>query len=99
MIITEKPQAAMKIASALGKSDKRNIQGVPYYEINRNGKKIVVACAVGHLFTLKQNSYAKEMPTFNISWVPNFMARKGADFTKSGSKFKIVFKEGHKWEY
>jgi len=81
LIITEKPQAAMKISSALGKSKKYNFQNVPYYEVDRNGKKIIVVCAVGHLFTLKQKDQGQKIPVFNISWVPNFMARKN-DFTK-----------------
>ncbi|MBI2043376.1 DNA topoisomerase I [Candidatus Pacearchaeota archaeon] len=83
MIITEKPQAAMKISSALGKSVKRDFHGIPYYEVSRNGKKIIVACAVGHLFTLKQiSSNAKDtFPVFDIKWVPNFLAKK-KDFTE-----------------
>lgn len=81
MIITEKPQAALKISSALGKSTKRNFKGVPYYEVNRQGKKIVVACAVGHLFSLKQKSSGSKVPTFDIGWFPNYLVRKG-DFTK-----------------
>ncbi|MEK6819775.1 MAG: DNA topoisomerase I [Nanoarchaeota archaeon] len=79
LIITEKPQAAMKIASALGDATKRNFQGIPYYEVSRDGKKIVVACAVGHLFTLKQMS-GKGFPVFDIKWIPNFLAKK-SDFT------------------
>jgi len=81
LIITEKPQAAMKISSALGKSKKNIFQKVPYYEINRQGKKIIVACAVGHLFTLKQKNSGQDIPIFDIKWVPNYMARKN-DFTK-----------------
>jgi DNA topoisomerase I len=81
LIITEKPQAALKIASALGKSIQKNINKVPYYEVSRGSKKIVVACAVGHLFTLKQNNVGSNIPTFDISWIPNYLARKG-DFTK-----------------
>lgn len=80
LIITEKPQAAEKIASALGAVDKRNFGGIPYYEVDRKGKNIVVACAVGHLFTLKQNTRAV-YPVFDVSWVPNYMAKKN-DFTK-----------------
>ena len=80
LVITEKPQAALKISSALGKSTKRDFHGIPYYEVNRNGEKIVVACAVGHLFTLKQ-IFRGEFPAFDIKWVPNFMAREN-DFTK-----------------
>lgn len=80
LVITEKPQAALKIADALGKSSKKNNHGVPYYEVQRDSKKIIVACAVGHLFTLKQESN-NSLPVFDIKWVPNFLVRK-ADFTK-----------------
>jgi DNA topoisomerase-1 len=81
LIITEKPQAAEKIANALGKSVKRNIHGVNYHEVDRNGRKIFVACAVGHLFTLAQKIKQSGTPVFDIYWVPNYLARK-TDFTK-----------------
>ncbi len=75
LIITEKPQAALKISSALGKSSKKNIGSVSYYEVDRGGKKIIVACAVGHLLNLtKVNS--KEIPIFDVIWVPNYMINK-----------------------
>ncbi len=80
LIITEKPQAAAKIASALGKVVKNIYQKVPYYEVDRNGKKIMVVCAVGHLFTLSQEKRVPN-PAFNITWMPNFLVRK-KDFTK-----------------
>jgi len=81
LVITEKPQAALKIANALGKAIQRNFNRVPYYEVDRKGKKIIVACAVGHLFTLKQNISGSYIPIFDISWIPNYLARK-KDFTK-----------------
>ena len=81
LIITEKPQAASKIASALGKVVKRDINKIPYYEVNRDGKKIMVACAVGHLFTLKQINSGSEFPVFGITWVPNHFVLK-KDFSK-----------------
>lgn len=81
LIITEKPQAALKIAEALGKSVKRDSHGVPYYEVDRKGKEIIVACAVGHLFTLSQISPRSTGPVFEIKWVPNYLVRKG-DFSK-----------------
>ncbi len=81
LIVTEKPQAALKIADALGKSEKRNLHGIPYYEVSRNGRKIMVACAVGHLFTLSQIQKGSGFPVFDIKWVPNYMVRK-RDFTK-----------------
>ncbi|MEK6832447.1 MAG: DNA topoisomerase I, partial [Nanoarchaeota archaeon] len=81
LIITEKPQAALKIASSLGNAVQRNFNKIPYYEVERGNKKIIVACAVGHLFTLKQKNTGYQIPVFDISWVPNYLARKG-DFTK-----------------
>lgn len=81
LVITEKPQAALKIADALGKSEKNNLHGIPYYEVNRNGARIVVACAVGHLFTLTQIQKGSGFPVFDIKWVPNYLVRK-KDFTK-----------------
>ncbi|MDD5700094.1 MAG: DNA topoisomerase I [Candidatus Nanoarchaeia archaeon] len=81
LIITEKPQAAEKIANALGKSVKRNAHGVYYHEVDRNGRKILVACAVGHLFTLTQKTRNSGIPVFDLYWAPNYMVRKN-DFTK-----------------
>ena len=81
LIITEKPQAALKIATALGKSVQKNFNRVPYYEVERNGKKIIVACAVGHLFTLKQNNPGPKLPVFDISWTPNYLVLK-RDFSR-----------------
>lgn len=81
LIITEKPQAAMKIADALGKSGKENLHGIPYYELKKDGKQIIVACAVGHLFTLTQMQKGSGYPVFDIKWVPNYVVKK-ADFTK-----------------
>jgi DNA topoisomerase-1 len=81
LIITEKPQAAMKIADALGKNKKTDGHGVSYYEVSRDGKKIIVACAVGHLFTLTQTQRGAGFPVFDIKWVPNYLVLK-KDFTK-----------------
>jgi len=81
LIITEKPQAALKIATSLGKAVKKGGRGIAYYEVDKDNKKLVVACAVGHLFTLKQEKARQKLPVFDISWVPNYIARKN-DFTK-----------------
>ncbi len=70
LIITEKPQAAEKIAYALGKPRKYSESGAPYYELEKKGRKIIVACAVGHLFTL--TSKEKGFPIFNIEWTAEF---------------------------
>ncbi len=84
LIITEKPQAAGKIAAALseGKDTKINKPGgVSYYKLKRNNKQIIVACAVGHLFAVSQTIKGIDYPIFNIGWFPNFKIKKN-DFTK-----------------
>ncbi|MCK4552668.1 DNA topoisomerase I [Candidatus Pacearchaeota archaeon] len=82
LIITEKPQAASKIAQALGKATQRVNNKISYYDVNRDGTQIIVACAVGHLLTLKQNVPGSSVPIFDISWTPNYLANKKAGFTK-----------------
>jgi DNA topoisomerase-1 len=83
LIITEKPQAADKIAAALsnGKDKKVSEKGVSYYTFEKNGKKIFVGCAVGHLFGLQQKEKGTVVPNFEIEWQPNFKS-KGASYTK-----------------
>jgi DNA topoisomerase-1 len=79
LIITEKPQAANKIALALGTSKKITNLGVPYYEVSRDHEKIVVAAAAGHLFTLVQRTRGQK-PAFDLDWVPSYQQK--AAFTK-----------------
>ncbi|MGV8152184.1 MAG: DNA topoisomerase I [Candidatus Nanoarchaeia archaeon] len=83
LIITEKPQAAAKIADALSDDTPRKISdnGVPYYELKHNNEKIVVGCAVGHLFSVSQTKKGNSYPVFDVGWFPNFEVRK-KDFTK-----------------
>jgi len=74
LIITEKPQAALKIANALGKARKYSENFVPYYYLERDGKKIIVACAVGHLLNL--SGIGKGYPIFETEWLANFKSKK-----------------------
>lgn len=81
LIITEKPQAAQKIAFALGKPNKITDAGVSYYELENDGKKIIVASAVGHLFNLTYKAGQKGWPLFELEWQPSYEREKSA-FTK-----------------
>ena len=87
LIITEKPQAALKIATALSdnKPIKKTKGKAVYYEITHNKKRIFVGCAVGHLFGLgeKVKTKWKDYPSFDISWMPKYELVKNADYTKS----------------
>ncbi|HZX44098.1 MAG TPA: DNA topoisomerase I [Candidatus Nanoarchaeia archaeon] len=84
LIITEKPAAAEKIASALadGKPIRENLGGVPYYKITRGKKDIVVACAVGHLYGLDEKKSSWKFPVFDIEWQPAHESKKSAGFSK-----------------
>jgi DNA topoisomerase-1 len=84
LIITEKPQAAAKIADALsgGKDDKlTSKQKVSYYEFNKDGKIILIGCAVGHLFGVQQIAARGPFPNFEIEWQPAYQKKRSA-FTK-----------------
>jgi len=84
LIITEKPQAAEKIAAALSEGKDRRINipgGVSYYELERNNKPVIVSNAVGHLFSVAQTIKGTDYPIFDIGWFPNYEVRRN-DFTK-----------------
>ncbi|MBT4577266.1 DNA topoisomerase I [Candidatus Woesearchaeota archaeon] len=81
LIFTEKPAQAEKIAFALADDipTKKELGRAPYYEITHNGKDIIVGCAVGHLFGLKEIKTEKKgwtYPVFDIEWVESHKIRK-----------------------
>jgi len=82
LIITEKPDAARRIASALEMSQKaRRMEdnGVPYYLVTRD-KEIAIVPALGHLYTVSAETKGRSSyPVFNFKWVPRFLAEKGTE--------------------
>ncbi len=87
LLIAEKPQASKKIAEALAdkKATKKSVGKVSYYEIEHNGKKIVVGCAVGHLFNLAEKNKKKgwTYPVFEHEWKPSHQVSKSSAFSKA----------------
>jgi DNA topoisomerase-1 len=85
LIITEKPDAANRIASALdatGKAKKIVDSGVPYYMAKR-AEDIVVVPALGHLYTVASEKKGRgKYPVFNYQWVPLYLAERGARRTR-----------------
>ncbi len=85
LIVTEKPSAAKRIASALseGEPEKKGARGVSYYRIIRDGREFMVVPAVGHLFVLdeKQRSIKWDYPVFSVEWKPTY-TRKGNEWAK-----------------
>ncbi len=84
LIITEKPSAALKIATALADNEfeKKRPKGVPYYSLKHKGKNIVVTCAVGHLYTVTEKKKSFKYPVFDIQWKPTYQVDKSARYSK-----------------
>jgi len=89
LIITEKPQAALKIANALGNARKYSEDKVPYYEVSYNNEKIIVASAVGHLYNLTYKPGQKGYPIFELEWRPSYERSSASAFTK---KYLLLLK-------
>src|SRR3989344_6050764 len=99
LIITEKPQAAMKIAYALADIApiKRSMDNVPYYELKHDDSNIVVACAVGHLFGLEEKNKSSDYPVFDIEWKPSYLDKKLSFTKKYADVLKKLSKEAVKF--
>ena len=93
LIITEKPDAASRIALALdaeGKPRRKSENGVPYYVAKRNGDLVVVP-ALGHLYTVaSKKKGARDYPVFDFRWVPRHLAERGA--TRIRTWIKVISK-------
>jgi DNA topoisomerase-1 len=85
LIVTEKPDAAMRIAQALdseGHPTRNEINGVPYYTARRD-RKIVVAPAIGHLYTVAAAGERRgEYPVLTFQWLPRYLVERGAKYTR-----------------
>lgn len=79
LIISEKPAAAAKLASALGDFKQVSTGKTYYFDGEIKGKKTYIAPAVGHLFTL--SSKEKKYPNFNLEWTPTW-EKKGNAYAK-----------------
>jgi DNA topoisomerase-1 len=86
LIITEKPSAAKKIAEALadGKPIKKTDGKVTYWEVTHDKHDLVIAPAVGHLYTITETEKKGwTYPIFDVKWVEVAEADKNAEHTKA----------------
>jgi len=84
IIISEKPQAALRIATALSEGSVKKIKSgrTYWFEFTRKKKKIAVIPAVGHLFILDtKKGEGWDYPVFDVDWIPTY-TKKGYEFTK-----------------
>ncbi|RLG45751.1 MAG: DNA topoisomerase I [Thermoproteota archaeon] len=70
LIIAEKEKQAEQIAGILsnGRYERKKMGRVPYYVFKRDGARVTVVPARGHIYQLKTRD--KGYPTFNVEWAP-----------------------------
>ena len=94
LIISEKPDAANRIAVALdnkGKPKRETINGVPFFVVNSGDREIVVASAIGHLYTVASVEKGKwDYPVFEYQWVPRWVVEKNS--SKMRTWLKVLSK-------
>ncbi|MEO0250391.1 MAG: DNA topoisomerase I [candidate division WOR-3 bacterium] len=86
MIIAEKPSVAGKIASAIGRAQKKTRSGVPYYEVDTPEERVIIVPAVGHVYSLQEKGNKKwnlNYPVFDVEWDPIYEVQKGSEYTKA----------------
>ncbi|MFW9770461.1 MAG: toprim domain-containing protein, partial [Candidatus Thorarchaeota archaeon] len=85
MIITEKPTAAKRIASALAENhspQEVKKRGASYFLCTRGSDELLVVYALGHLFELKQKVKGWTYPRLETNWVPRYEVEKKATQVK-----------------
>lgn len=85
LIISEKPQAAQKIAESLSDTKVAKVKegGVNHFTLKHDGKAIVVASAVGHLYGLgEKGGESWKYPVYETEWKATYKTSKAAAYTK-----------------
>jgi DNA topoisomerase-1 len=82
LIITEKPDAALHVANALGtKSQVKKMThgGVPFFEVQTGQERILVCSALGHLYAVaaKTDGKRSQYPVWDLSWKPKHLVQRG----------------------
>ncbi len=80
LVIAEKPKAADKIAAALNLSTRKVVDGVRVWEGFFNGRRFLVAPAVGHLFSL--DTEERDFPVFTYRWIPRWLVEKKSRYAR-----------------
>ena len=78
LIITEKPDAARRIALALdydGKPQVKTEKGISYFIVKRD-VSIIIVSALGHLYTVAINKKRYDYPVFDFVWKPRYEVEK-----------------------
>lgn len=82
LIITEKPDAAERIAVALDRNRKptRKSEGILPYFIAIRDKNLIIVPALGHLYTVGEEKETRKrtVPAFDFAWLPRYLVERGS---------------------
>lgn len=71
LVVCEKPDAARRIAQALGSARQTRIAGVPVFDVQFQNKNYRICSAVGHLYGLVDTTKNRSVyPVFDLEWAP-----------------------------
>jgi DNA topoisomerase-1 len=91
LVICEKPDAARRIAKAIGTSsfdERRGLSASVFSIVDRHNQHFVICSAVGHLYRLVDvSSNRSTYPVFDIKWTPISKTKNG-----SGSRSVQIIK-------
>ncbi|MHA1198189.1 MAG: DNA topoisomerase I [Candidatus Heimdallarchaeaceae archaeon] len=93
--IAEKPQAARRLAYALDENNKptvKKLRNISVFVCTRDNIRIVIAPAVGHLFTLSSIGKTWNYPVLDYEWVPSHTVSKSARTKNFVDVFKSLAK-------
>jgi len=82
LIVTEKPDAALHVAEALATDQtphRVSVDGVPFFEVQRDGGRILVCSALGHLYAVgaKGTEIRSQYPVWDFAWMAKHLAERG----------------------
>jgi DNA topoisomerase-1 len=71
LVVCEKPDAARRIAQALGNAKETRTGGVSVFDVEFSGKKYKICSASGHLYGLVDRTKNRSVyPVFDLEWAP-----------------------------
>lgn len=71
LVVCEKPDAARRIAQALGSARETKISGVPIFDVHFQDRDYKICSAVGHLYGLVDGTKNRSIyPVLDVEWSP-----------------------------
>ncbi|HEY3095090.1 MAG TPA: toprim domain-containing protein, partial [Nitrososphaera sp.] len=71
LVICEKPDAARRIAQALGDPQESRPSGIPVFDVASGGRRYKVCTALGHLYGLTDSTKNRSVyPVLDLEWTP-----------------------------